>query len=112
MKTTFRRFAVAALSGAFIATSTSCYTYYPPAGYAHTPVGDSKGGYAEEQAAPPARGYYAPRYVVDPAAVAVAGIAAAGILGYAIGHNHSHGGCYSGGHPAYYGGGYYRGGYH
>lgn len=38
---------------------------------------------------------------VDPA-VAVAGVAAAGLLGYAAANHHSH-------HSYYYGGGYYRG---
>lgn len=112
MKTSFRRLAVTALSGAFILSSTSCYTYYQPPVYTRAQVGDSKGGYTPEESAPaPAPGYYAPRYVVDPAAVAIAGMAAAGILGYAIGHNHSHG-CYYGGPPAYYGGGVVYGGYH
>jgi hypothetical protein len=48
---------------------------------------------------------------VDPA-VAVAGAAAAGLVGYAIadgGHHHHHHGYYG---PRYYGGGYYRGGYY
>jgi hypothetical protein len=54
--------------------------------------------------------YGRPVQSVDPA-VAVAGAAAAGLVGYAIadgGHHHHHG--YYG--PRYYGGGYYRGGYY
>ena len=48
-----------------------------------------------------------PLQTVDPG-LAVAGVAAAGVLGYAIANNnnhHSH-------HGGYYGGGYYRGGYY
>jgi hypothetical protein len=54
---------------------------------------------------------------VDPA-VAVAGVAAAGLVGYAIANDnnhHHHGGYYGGGYYAprpYYGGGYHRGGYY
>ena len=46
---------------------------------------------------------------VDPA-VAIAGVAAAGLIGYAASNNnnHHHGGHYGGGY--YGGGGYYRGG--
>lgn len=58
-----------------------------------------------------------PMQTVDPV-VAVAGAAAAGLVGYAIadggGHHHHHG-YYGGpryyGGGGYYGGGYYRGGY-
>jgi hypothetical protein len=110
MKTKLRRVLVAGLCGAFVASSTSCYTYYQPPAYTQVPVGDSKGEYTpEESAPPPAPGYYAPRFVVDPGLV-VAGIAAAGMLGYALGNNHS-GGCHYG-PPSYYGGGYAYGGYH
>jgi len=52
--------------------------------------------------------YGRPMQTVDPA-VAVAGVAAAGLIGYAAGnhhHYHNHHGYYGG----YYGGGYYRGG--
>ena len=49
--------------------------------------------------------YGRPVQSVDPA-LAVAGVAAAGLLGYAAANNHSHHGYYGGG---YYGGGYYRG---
>ncbi len=54
--------------------------------------------------------YGHPVQTVDPA-VAVAGAAAAGLVGYAIAdsHNHHHHGYYG---PNYYGGGYYRGGYY
>lgn len=43
-----------------------------------------------------------PMQTVDPV-VAVAGVAAAGLIGYAAGNNHGNG---------YYGGGYYGGGYY
>lgn len=89
-------------------SSVSCY--YPVYGrsYANSAYNqDSKGGYAEPQAPMPQPG---PRYVgVDPA-LAVAGVAAAGLLGYAIGnhHHHSHGPRYYGGGYGYYGRGYCR----
>jgi len=50
---------------------------------------------------------------VDPA-LAVAGVAAAGLVGYALADDHHHhGGYYGRGYygRGYYGGGYYRGGY-
>lgn len=59
--------------------------------------------------------YGAPRQTVDPA-VAIAGVAAAGLVGYALSNNrsnHSYSGGYTsyrggyyGGYPSYYGGGY------
>ncbi len=53
--------------------------------------------------------YGRPVQTVDPG-LAVAGVAAAGLIGYAAGNNnnHHHHGYYSRG--GYYGGGYYRGG--
>ena len=54
--------------------------------------------------------YGRPVQSVDPA-VAIAGVAAAGLIGYAASNNndhHHHGGHYRGGY--YGGGGYYRGG--
>lgn len=45
---------------------------------------------------------------VDPG-LAVAGVAAAGLIGYAAGNNHNDHHYHNGG---YYGGGYYRGGYY
>jgi len=79
-------------------SSVSCY--YPVYGrsYGNSAYNqDSKGGYAEPQAPAPQPG---PRYVgVDPG-LAVAGVAAAGLLGYAIGNNR--------GHHHHYGPGYYR----
>ena len=59
--------------------------------------------------------YGRPVQTVDPG-MAVAGVAAAGLIGYAIADNHNHHhGYYGGGYcapRAYYGGGgYYRGGY-
>jgi hypothetical protein len=62
--------------------------------------------------------YGRPVQTVDPG-MAVAGMAAAGLIGYAIADNHNHhhsyygyGGGYCAPRPHYYGGGgYYRGGY-
>ena len=57
--------------------------------------------------------YGRPMQTVDPA-LAVAGIAAAGIIGYAAADNHHyHNDYYYGGGGGYYGGGHgcYRGGY-
>jgi hypothetical protein len=61
--------------------------------------------------------YGRPVQTVDPG-MAVAGVAAAGLIGYAIADNHNHhgyygyGGGYCAPQPYYYGGGgYYRGGY-
>ena len=74
---------------------------------------DSKGYSVPQQPIPQQPvplGQPPPRYGVDPALV-VAGVAAAGILGYAIGNNHGycHGPYYGRGYyrPVYYGRGYY-----
>ncbi len=83
------------LSAACAASSVGCYPSYPPPDHSSAYRQDSK-GYAVEQApvAPPQ-----PRYVgVDPG-LAIAGVAAAGLLGYAIG-DHRH-------HDYYHGPGYY-----
>ena len=74
------RISVLFLAAACIASSVSCMTTY-----------DS---------------YGRPVQSVDPA-LAVAGVAAAGLLGYAVANNHSD--HYHGGGGYYYGGGYYRG---
>jgi hypothetical protein len=78
------RLAAFSLITAAIGSSVSCMTTYDSAGR--------------------------PVQSVDPA-LAVAGVAAAGLIGYAAAddnHHHHHGGYYNGG---YYGGGY-RGGYY
>lgn len=67
---------------AMIGSSTSCVTTYDAAGR--------------------------PVQTVDPG-LAVAGIAAAGVLGYEIGHDNHHNHYHGGG---YYGGGYYGPHYH
>jgi hypothetical protein len=104
MKTIAFRPMVPALLAACVVSSVGCYPAYPPPNaYSNS----SKGGYAEPaEAGPPPQ--YPPRYVVDPG-LAIAGVAAAGLLGYAIGQNHGyhHHGHYYGG-PRYYGRGYYR----
>ena len=88
---------MAMLVAGCIAASIGCYPVYPPGGgYAYNQ--DSKGYDVSQEVAPP---QVAPRYTVDPA-LAIAGVAAAGLLGYAIGNNHGY-------HNHYYGGGaYYR----
>ena len=68
------------LVGACIASSVSCMTTYDA--------------------------YGRPVQSVDPA-LAVAGIAAAGLIGAAAANSHSHHGHYGGGY-GYHGGGYYR----
>jgi hypothetical protein len=96
MKRHWGRLAVAALLAAGIASSVGCYPAYPPAGYESTYNQDSKDFSVPQESA------QGPRYVgVDPA-LAVAGAAAAGLLGYAIGSNHGHA------HYSYYGPVYYR----
>ena len=103
MKMHFTRL-TAVLATACIASLISCYPAYPQANYNSAYTQDSKGGYAPQQPVPqqPVPQPQAPHYVgVDPGLV-VAGVAAAGILGYAIGHNN---GYY---HGPYYGRGYYR----
>jgi len=79
MKTSSKvtRLGVLALVAACIGSSVSCMTTYDAAGR--------------------------PVCSVDPG-VALAGIAAAGVVGYAIADRHHHGGYYA----PYYGGGYYR----
>ncbi len=96
MKLPTHRMIAACLTATCIATSVGCY--YPPQSQAGSYNGGSKDGmgYESTDAPPPQQ---TGRYVVDPA-VAIAGVAAAGLLGYAIGNNHNHGN--------YYGGGYYR----
>lgn len=70
-----------------------CYPVYPPPGPDFAGGVDSKGYSVPAEPIP-----QGPRYVgVDPGLV-IAGVAAAGLLGYAIG-NHHHGACYG---PAYY----------
>lgn len=108
MKKHLLRMVMVTLSVASGLSSVSCY--YPVRGRENASYNaysqDSKGGYAAPREPMPQPG---PRYVgVDPA-LAVAGVAAAGLLGYAIGnnrgHHHHHG-------PAYYrpvGYGYYGG---
>ena len=82
------------LIAASIASMISCYPVYSQR-YASSYNGDAK-GYAVE--AEPAPAPQPQRYGVDPGLV-VAGVAAAGLLGYAIGHNN---GCYYGPPPVYY----------
>jgi hypothetical protein len=87
---------MAALLAAGIAMSVGCYPAYPPAAYMPPVNEDAKGDFVPPEPAP------APSYTgIDPALV-VAGAAAAGLLGYAIGSNHGHH------HYSYWGPAYYR----
>jgi hypothetical protein len=103
MKSHSHRWIAAALLATCLASSVGCYPYTsdyygpsaPNGGVASN--GDAKGYSVPQEPAPPAR----PRYVgVDPGLV-VAGVAAAGLVGYAIGNNHGY-------YHNYYGPGYYR----
>ena len=83
------RLAASIALGAALVVSTSCTTTYDA--------------------------YGRPQQSVDPG-LAIAGVAAAGLAGYAIAnsndHHHYHGNPhYRGGYGGGYGGGYYRGGY-
>lgn len=87
---------MAGLLAACVASGVGCYPVYPPGGYNSAYPQDSKDSLPQEPA-PPRQPV---RYGVDPA-LAIAGVAAAGILGYAIANNHGY-------HNHYYGPGYYR----
>ncbi|RYD25634.1 MAG: hypothetical protein EOP87_24085 [Verrucomicrobiaceae bacterium] len=100
MKNGFLKAGAMSLSAALTLSAVGCFPVYPPGdrGYAYNQ--DAK-GYDVQQESPPPRG---PAMVgVDPALL-VAGAAAAGLLGYAIGNNHHH-------HHGYYGPGPYGGYY-
>ncbi|MEK7949986.1 hypothetical protein [Luteolibacter soli] len=110
MKAPLRKLAAQAVLAGVTALSVGCYPAYPPGSAYNT----SASGYA-----PDAKGYNVPysdsapqqpapppgRYGVDPALV-VAGAAAVGLLGYAIGSHHHHDYYYAPG-PYRYGPGYY-----
>jgi len=95
MKKHLARFAVWMLVVTGIMSGVGCYPVYPP-GYGYAYNQDSK-GYAPPEPVPQRPPV---AYAVDPG-LAIAGVAAAGLLGYAIGNNHGYH------HHAYYGGGYY-----
>jgi hypothetical protein len=93
----------------FIASSIGCYPAYPT-GSAYAPgySQDAKGYDVHYGEPAPVPQEPAPaRYGVDPGVV-IAGAAAVGLLGYALGSNHHHG-YYGGGYGYYphYGHGYY-----
>ncbi|WP_052574013.1 hypothetical protein [Haloferula sp. BvORR071] len=97
------RVAGAAVLVALCASSIGCYSAAYPRSYQSAPAYTDAKGYqvpGPEQPAPPqAPPYgYGYRSGVDPG-LAIAGVAAAGLLGYALGHNHH----------SYYGPGYYYG---
>ena len=94
---------ITTLLAACIATSVGCY---PACNYQSAYNQDAKGYSVPQEPIP----QQSPGYLgVDPG-LANAGVAAAGLLGYAIGNNHGYHhsyygpGCYR---PAYYGCGYY-----
>ena len=110
MKSPLSRLAVAAIVAACVAPIVGCYPAYPPQ-YTSAYGQDAKGYSVPYEPAPaePAR------YGVDPGVV-IAGAAAVGLLGYAIGsHHHHHYPYYASGYyrsvPYGYGGGYYGPGY-
>ncbi len=111
MKTRSKRWTVAGLAAACVVSSVGCYPVYPPGSYQSAYQQDSKDSLPQEQQPAPGPAGPPVRYGVDPA-LAIAGVAAAGILGYAIANNHGHHGHYYG--PGYYqptpyyGRGYYR----
>ncbi|MES2922428.1 MAG: hypothetical protein V4819_12825 [Verrucomicrobiota bacterium] len=104
MKIQAPRLIATALAAAFLVSSVGCYPYtsdyYGPAAPngATAYNGDAKGGYEAPEPAPPPQ---QPRYAGVNPGVVVAGVAAAGLLGYAIGSNHGY-------YPGYYGPAYYR----
>lgn len=98
----YRLVAQASLAG-FIALSIGCYPAYPPnSAYSSGYPQDAKGYDVPYESAPAPQQPAPPRYGVDPAVV-IAGAAAVGLLGYAIGSHYHHG--YYGGYG--YGRGYY-----
>jgi hypothetical protein len=107
MKVPLQKFVAGTALTGFLALSIGCYPAYPPdSAYAPAYSQDAKGyevPYGEPAPqAPPVR------YGVDPGVV-IAGAAAVGLLGYAIGSHHHHG--YYGGYGYYapfrHGHGYY-----
>jgi hypothetical protein len=109
MKIHASRWTTVALMAGCIASLASCYPVYPR-GNSSAYNTDSKG---YEVASEPVR--QPPRYAVDPG-LAIAGVAAAGLLGYAIGNNHGYHNHYYGPpvyyRPAPYGRAYYGRRYH
>jgi len=109
MKTPLPNLIARAGLAVLLALSIGCYPAYPP-GSAYAPAysQDAKGyevPYGEPAPAPQAPPV---RYGVDPGVV-IAGAAAVGLLGYAIGSHHHHG--YYAPGPYYYGHGYGYGPY-
>src|SRR6478736_728091 len=97
MKTRSSRWTAALLIAGGIASSIGCYPVYPPSGYNGNYNQDSKGYSVPQEPAP-----QPVRYGVDPGLV-VAGVAAAGLLGYAIADHHGyHNHYYYGPGPGYY----------
>ena len=96
MKTRLSKAGRLALAGIVVLSPVGCFPAYPPQDRGMAYGGDAKGYDVQQEPAPPS----GPRMVgVDPALL-VAGAAAAGLIGYAIGHHH---------HDHYYGGPvYYR----
>ena len=113
MKAPLQRLGVRAVAAALIASGIGCYPAYPGGsaygpgygyGSAYAQGQDAKGyevPYAESAPAPQAPP--PPRYGVDPGVV-IAGAAAIGLLGYAIGSS-NHGYCGPG--PYFHGRAYY-----
>lgn len=105
MKAPLHRLAARASLAGFIALGIGCYPAYPPgSGYASGYSQDAKGYEVPYESAPAPQQPAPPRYGVNPGVV-IAGAAAVGLLGYAIGSHHHHHGYYGG--YGYYGPGYY-----
>lgn len=107
MKTYLPRLTVVTLLAACIGSSVGCYPAYQTANYSSAYNQESKGYSVPQEPVPQQYSGYAG---VDPSLV-IAAVAAAGLLGYAIGNNHGyHNHGYNGPvyyRPAYYGRGYY-----
>ena len=108
MKAPLRMFVARACLAGFIALGIGCYPAYPPgSAYASGYPQDAKGYEVPYDSGPPQQ--QPARYGVDPGVV-IAGAAAVGLLGYAIGTHHHHHGYYGGYYapvPYRYGPGYY-----
>ena len=113
MKSAFLRPLVGITLSAFLVSAIGCYPAYQN-GQQDGQFGyqDAKGYDVGTTPVPPAG--QPPRYGVDPG-LAIAGVAAAGVLGYALGNNRGHrGGYYGPRHyrPYSYGRAYQRRGYY
>lgn len=101
MKTPARRWIAATLTAACMVSSIGCYYPAVAPNYQSSNYNTDSKGY--NVAPEPVQPQQAQHYGVDPA-LAVAGVAAAGVIGYALGNHYNHP-YYN--HPYYYGPAYY-----